>query len=729
MTVITCRVLPGDGTIPGDRVPQLSPATTTETDLERLLRPRSVAIVGVSGRADSLNARPLRLLREHGFDGAVYPVNPRYDELQGVRCYPSLEAIGEQVDLVLVLVPAAAVADVVTQAGAVGAVAAVVFGSGFAETGLAGRVLQDEIVAAGRAAGVRVLGPNCQGIIYRPTGLAATFTAAADRPLEGLPGVAYVGQSGAVGGSVLDLAGEMGLGLTAWISTGNQADLDLVEIASLLVHDDEVRVVLMYAESIADGAAYTRLASRARDTGTALVVLLSGRSEAGRRAAASHTGSMLGDDIGFVLASQRYGVTLVDDVDDLLAVGASLARGRMAAGPRMAVVTTSGGAGSLAADHAAAVGLQLPPLSLHSQEVLARLVPDFGAVTNPVDVTAQLFNRDGSARAMGEVCTAVAADPEVDMVAVILTMVTGELGASIAKDLVRTADELEVPLLVAWLAGTEQTTEGREIFRSSGMPVFGSVGALARTAAGLVRGPSRHLDDADHLSPPGDAPIADRLAECAAGTLPPDDLLDALGVAHPAARLVHDRDDATRTVEALGGTAVMKIQAGSLTHKSDVGGVRLGVVTAEAAVVHDELDVVARANDLEGYVGIQVQQLVPRGVELILGITSSTDGFPPVVTVGMGGVNTELYRDVVSAIAPVDAAHAGRMLRQLRGWPLLDGFRGAPPVDVRAAAEAVVSVSRAFDGWSGGALELEINPLIVAGQGAVAVDLLVSRPG
>jgi len=344
-------------------------------------------------------------------------------------------------------------------------------------------------------------------------------------------------------------------------------------------------------------------------------------------------------------------------------------------------------------------------------------VPDFGALANPVDVTAQLFNREGSARALGEVCTVVAADPEVDMVAVVLTMVTGELGARIAKDLVRTAEELDIPLLVAWLAGTEQTLDGRDVFRSAGMPVFSSVGALARTAASLVRtGPAADVPEPGAV--PGDVSgaglVAAHLAGCALGTVASEDLLDELGVAHPAAHLVHDHEAATRMVAALGGVAVMKIQAGSLTHKSDVGGVRLGVLTAEAAAVYSELDAIAVTNGLQGY----------------LGVTSRTDGFPPVVSVGIGGVNTELYQDLVSEIAPVDSCQAGRMLRQLRGWPLLNGFRGAPPVDVSAAAEAVAAVSRAFDGWTGGALELEINPLIVTGQGggAIAVDLLVSRP-
>jgi acyl-CoA synthetase (NDP forming) len=699
--------------------------------LSRLLHPRSIALVGVSGREDSLNARPLRYLREHGYDGAIYPVNPNYDELQGLRCYASLADVPTPVDLVLVLVPAAHAAEVVRQAGAAGAVAAVIFASGFAETGVDGVKLQEELRAVAREAGVRLLGPNCQGVIYAPTGMAATFTAAADRPLDGRSGVAYVGQSGAVGGSVLDLASEMGLGLTAWVSTGNQADLDLVEVASAVVEDDAVRVVMLYAEAISDGAAYTRLAQQAGAGGKHLVVLLSGRSEAGRRAAASHTGSMLGDDAAFVLTSKRYGVTLVDDVDELLAIAATVGSVRDMEGRRVGVITTSGGAGSLTADHCAAHDLELPELGAPAQEKLAPLVPDFGALANPVDVTAQLFNRDGAARALGEVCTIVAEDPEIDLVAVVLTMVTGELGASLAEDLAATAARLDKPLLVAWLAGRDQTEKGRAVFRSAGMPVFTSVGDLARTAGLLAPSTPRVESSGGEVT--GDAVTAETiglLRDCAAGRAGGELLLGALGISQPASTVVRSATEATAAAEKLDRPVVMKLQAASLAHKSDVGGVRLGVSPADAARVYGELADVAEVHDVQGVQGVLVQEMIPPGTELIVGATSAGDGYAPIITVGIGGVTTELYQDVVSELAPVAAEQAMAMLRRLRGWPLLSGFRGSAPRDVKAAAEAVAAVSRAVAGLAGQRLEFEINPLIVAedGGGAFAVDVLAHSP-
>ena len=719
MAQITSTLLPDPQADRGLDAVIHSPNPAATDALVRLLRPRGVALVGVSGRPGNPMARPLRYLREHDFAGGIYPVNPGYAELEGLPCYPSLADVPGPVDLVLVLVPAEHAADAVRAAGAAGATAAVVFASGFAETGEQGVAAQAALVAAGRAAGVRVLGPNCQGVVHAASGLVATFTAAADRPLPPGRGVAYVGQSGAVGGSVLDLAVEMGLGLTAWVSTGNQADLDLVEVSVALLEDPEVHVVMLYVESIGDGAAYAQLARSAGSAGKHLVVLRSGRSTAGKRAAASHTGSMLGDDVGFVLTSQAHGVVLVDDVDELLAVAAILSATPPAAGRRVAVVTTSGGAGSLAADRCEDLGLELPELAAATQDILRPLIPSFGALANPVDVTAQLFNR--GAHAFGDVCRTVADDPNVDVVAVLLTMVTGEAGARLAEDLVSTAAGLGKPLLVAWLAGQQLTSEGRAVFRAAGVPVFGSVGALARTAAALVpltvpAGPPVTLAPAPLLDP-----------ELLMGVL--DDgpaLLRVIGVRQPRSAFARTADEAREQVVLLGGPAAFKLQARQLDHKTEVGGVRLGVSAGAAAQVFDDLIAAAARHGVPDVEGVLVQEIVRPGVELVLGGTAGQDGFPPLVTVGLGGVSTELYRDVVSALAPVSPGEALAMLRRLRAWPLLAGFRGSPPADVTAAVDALVRVGQAVAGAPGLA-ELEINPLIVAaaGEGARAVDVLV----
>jgi len=699
----------GAGPCHADRTDPAEP-----TDWDRVFRPRAVALLGATGRADAPMARPLRWLTERGYAGNVYPINPKYAELGGVACYPSLEAAPEPIDLVLALVPAAQTVDAVYAAGAVGAAAVVVFASGFAEIGPAGAALQQRLAEAARQTGVRVLGPNCQGIFYAPSRLFATFSGAAERPLTGSCGIAYVGQSGAVGGSVLDLAAERGLDLTAWVSTGNQADVDLTEVARYLIRDPEVSVLTSYAESVADGATYQRLAAEAAASGTALVVLRSGRSAAGRRAAISHTGAMLGDDTAFTLVSRRYGVVLVDDVEELLAAATALRGQPRPAGNRIAAVSTSGGAGILAADQCENHGLTLPELAPDTQRQLAQLVPDFGALANPVDVTAQLFNRDG--RAFGTVCSIVTEDPSVDALLVLLTMVTGEAAADLAEDLVEAIARptgRQVPCSVVWLAGRDQTHKARAILAAAGIPVFSSISVAARVAGALA---------AAQGEPSYPAPAEDGWALPPA---PPEDgwaLLDMLAVPYPETRLAATAEQAASAAAQLGGQLVLKAVAPGLEHKSDADGVRLGVSSDRAAAVFAEL-----AAAVPQLTGVLVQRTASPGLELLVGASGSRDGWPPLLTVGLGGTAAEVHRDVASALAPVTPEQARALLRELRCWPLLAGYRGASALDIDAAAGAIARVSQAIAHWPDLA-ELEINPLIVgpAGAGVAAVDVLVN---
>lgn len=702
---------------------RLAPPEAGHETWDRVFRPRSVAVLGASGRQGSLMARPSRWLVDRGFAGVVHLVNPKYDQLAGRPCHPSLAAVPGPIDLVLALVPAAQAVDAVREAGEVGAAAVVVFASGFAETGPRGAALQQQLIEAGRRAGVRVIGPNCQGIYYAPTRLFATFTGAAERPLTGSCGIAYIGQSGAVGGSVLDLAAESGLDLTAWVSTGNQADADLTEIGRYLVSDAEVSVLMVYAESVRDGAAYEELAAAAADAGTGLVVLRSGRSAAGRRAVVSHTGAMLGDDTALRLVSERHGVVLVDDVEELLAAADLLRGRRRPEGRRIAAVTTSGGAGILAADQCERYGLTLPELTSGTQARLAELVPEFGALANPVDVTAQLFNR--SDRAFGEVCSIVCADERVDALMVIITMVIGDAAADLATDLAASVDASGVPCSVVWLAGRDQTVDARAILRASGIPVLPSIGLAARVAAALAP-PAELAASQRSPGPPsvtGPFPLPDDLP---GADLPAADagwaLLDALGVRHAGGRHTTTAPDATEAARDLGGRVAMKVVAPGVAHKADIGGVRLDVAAAEAAGVFAELTGLVPEQD-----GVLVQPMLPAGFELLVGADGGHDGWPPVLTVGLGGTGTEVHRDLVTSLAPVTPEAALAMLRRLRSWPLLAGHRGAPGCDVEAAVDVVVRVGLAIARWTALA-ELEINPLIVgpAGSGAVAVDVLVA---
>ncbi|WP_134324071.1 acetate--CoA ligase family protein [Cumulibacter soli] len=701
------------------------------TDIaQALFEPSSIAIVGASSRLGSVSSRPLELLKQHGYQGDIYPVNPRYETLHDLRCYPDLTTIDQPVDLVLSLVPAAATLDVVRDAGRVGASLVIVFASGFAETGEAGAAMQQALLDEAHKSGVRVLGPNCQGSINPAGGVFATFTPAAQRTITGGSSVAYVGQSGAVGGSVLDMATELGLSLDAWAATGNQADIDLVEVAQSLVDGDRIATILLYAEGIADGTRFVNLCKSAQQRQKRLVLLRSGKSAVGKRAAASHTGAMLGDDAALIATAAQYGVLLVDDVDELLAVGTMLSKHRQLRGRRIGVITTSGGAGILLADHCEVHRLAVPELTAGTQQQLAELVPAFGATTNPVDVTAQILNTPTAFEDFAGVCRTVADDPHIDGVAVVLTMVTGDRAVKLAHALVDTVNAgFGKPLWVTWLASPSQTADGRTILRDAGIPVFDATGALALTVARVA--PENESNSPDGEVSPNEraaAALEDRIA----GRSAVSHLLAALGITTPASFEVTDGAEAERAVTTHGGRRyAFKTASKEIAHKSEIGGVLLDVEPVDARDAYDRITRAVAAHGYDDSTRVQIQQMVPQGVELLIGATVGGDGFPPLITVGSGGTATELYRDVSTRVAPVSDETALQMIQSLQIWPLLDGFRGMPRRDVAAAAAAVSAVSRMIAAFPDEALELEINPLVVAacGEGAIAVDLLIQTAG
>jgi acyl-CoA synthetase (NDP forming) len=697
----------------------------TGQPLDALFRPRAIAILGASGRQANPFARPLQFLQELGYEGGIYPVNPNYETLRGVRCYASLDVLPEPVDLVLMLVAAGEVTRQMPAVAAAGARAAVVFASGFGEIGPEGVALQQHMVQAAREHRVRLLGPNCQGLVAVHDRTAATFTAALEPGLPRPGNVAYIGQSGAVGGSVLSLARERGLGIGAWASTGNQADLSALDVGEYLVEDERIDVLTLYLESSVDGAHYARLARRAAELDKSLLVLRSARSAAGARAAASHTGAIIGSDAAFRALSRELGVIEADDIEDFVVTAQALSVLPRAAGRRLAIVTTSGGAGSLAADQAEEAGLAVEPLSVDTQEVLATVVPDFGAVANPVDVTAQLF-RDDDVSDFVEVCRRVLADPGADSVLVALTMVTGELASRMAAGLAEICAEATKPVMIVWLAAREQTVEARNILRENGLPLVDSPRLGTRVLRALVRPDRRGATSPRPLPPAATEAVA--ALSTREGTAVTETegtgLLRALGIGRPAERLVRSAAEAHAAAALIGEPLVLKIQSPEVLHKTERGGVRVGVAASDAGRVFDEL---VAAFERDNVLGVLVQAMAAPGPELVVGLTNVEPGFPPLLTVGIGGVASELYRDAVTALAPVAEFEAETMIRSLKAAPLLTGHRGAPGSDLGAAARAVARISELGAVLGERLLELEINPLrlVDGGRAAVALDFLM----
>lgn len=699
--------------------------------LDALFSPRSIAIVGASRRADSLAARPLDQLDRYGFDGDVFPVNPSYDEVGARRCYPSVLDLPGPVDLAALIVPARATLDIVSACVAVGVRTAILFSSGFAELGAEGRKLQDEIVSTARQGGMRLLGPNCQGVMYRGSGLVLTISASLKAGLPRYGSVAYVGQSGAIGGSVMHVAGTRGMGLGAWVSTGNESDIDLVSAARHLIEQEDIRVLACYLESVQDGGAYEELAARTRELDKDMVVLRSGQSQAGKRAVASHTGALLRPGAAFDGVSLRHGVTLVDDTDALFEAAFTLSSQPRMRGRRIGIITSSGGAGILVADHAEAARLEVPELSPTLSGSLATQLPEYGAAENPVDLTAQLFAGPKETDRVRHICLELGRSPEVDAIVVALTTIIEDVALGAVESVIAAGEELDKPVLTTWLAGDSLTEAARERCREAGVPVYRSARDAIRAARVLYERSSHQIElapAAEGLEGFDEAAVRRLLEQEIRTEGQALGLLDALGVPRPRAIVVTDADAAQEAANGLEGLLVLKIESPDIAHKTEAGGVRLRVPRNEVAETAESILQTVRQRRPDARIeGLLVQELAPSGVELLVGLTAGTGGFPPLLTLGFGGTTAELYRDVASVPAPVTEAGFDRLLSGLMAAPLLTGFRGSQPADLTALRTTVMRVSAAFARLDDRIETLEINPLIVApqGEGVWAADALV----
>jgi len=699
---------------------------TASVAVDALLSPRTVAIIGASD-SSGFSRRLVNNLERHQYTGEVFLVNPRRSTVAGRTCYSTIAAVPGRIDLAIVMVASEHVVTALRECAAAGVTVASVAASGFAEAGEQGRTRQDEIAAIAHETGMRIVGPNCMGVVMQNIGLVATFTQAVDADLLPGSGVAYVGQSGAIGGAVLGLCRERGIGLSAWCTAGNEVDLTSVDIARGMVQRPDIETVALYLESVPDGRRWLELVESANLHDKRIVLLRSGRSQAGQRAAASHTGAMVRGDVAFDLINRQLGVITVDDVAALIDVLEALDFRRARPGTRVGVVTSSGGLGTMMADALEQAGLPLAELSEATRADISAFIPDYGSTQNPVDVTAQLFNGDG--RGFEHVCASIMSDPNVDSLAILLTTIVGDAATQLASSIAHVVGAQSKHAFVVWVAPEDQTQHARKVLRGAGI----STGSAIRPQLELLK----NLDAGFHRlrRPPASSPsalVTQALTIVAGrtGTMTEADggaLLDALTIGRPRGALVSSPDDAATVAAQLGDKVVMKIQSPQILHKSDIGGVAVGVPLDQ--VMDTYAAILESGKVADAIEGVLVQEMASPGLELILSVTGSRDGYPPIVTVGFGGVTAELTRDFVSDLAPLHRDTALDMLKRLRGWPLLNGFRGGAAADLAGLVDAMCILSEFAAGAADGLIEVEINPLRVSPDAVTALDLLVELNG
>ena len=694
--------------------------------LRCLLAPRSVAIVGASADPARIGGRPVRYYREGGFTGTLYPINPNRDEIQGYRAWPSLEALPEPIEFALLAIPAPQVAGALAQAAQKGAKAAVVFSAGFAEVGAAGAALQAELAAVAARHRIRVLGPNCLGLVNLRARHYPTFTSlfGLESPEPGPLGL--VTQSGAYGAHVLKLAVPRRIGVNIWVSTGNEADIDVAAVIEALAADPDTGVIAAYIEGVRSAPDLMRALGAAHAARKPVILMKVGRSAVGAAAAASHTASLAGSDEVFDAALRRFGVARVDTTEQMLDLAYAMTRGRLPRGNRLGIVTISGGAGVLMADAAEREGLAVPPLP---EAVQARLLAanPLAAPRNPVDITAQAVNDFGLVR---DNVAALLEEGEYDCFAGFFTMWPGlgaigpKLQAALREGSVKRDDRPFALVVIAppeIAAGYE--ADGYLLFEDPARAIA-ALGAMARIAARFAAAPP----GAPPPLPAGAQPVPpEKVGEAEAKRL-----LASAGIALLPERLARSAHAAAAAFDALGGGPVaLKIVSRDIAHKTEIGGVVLDVASGSAAAQAYEAIVAAAARHAPQarIDGVALAPMARGGVELIVGARQDPV-FGPVVLVGLGGIHVEVLRDVALRVGAVDLAEARRMLAELKGHALLAGARGRPPADLDAAAQAIAALSVYAAANAGRFESIEINPLLVrpVGQGAVALDALIVPP-
>jgi len=683
--------------------------------MEQLFNPRGIAVVGASANPAAIGGKPISQLLSHGYTGEIIPVNPNRDEVQGLRCYPSIDEVPDGLDLAIVAVPAPVVPLVIEGCGRRGIPYALVLSSGFADAGGEGLSRQAELHRTAAEAGVRVVGPNCVGFISMAHKVYAGFGAFFDYSFEPGP-VGFVTQSGGVGGSLLTVADEQGVRFSHFVHTGNAMDVDIETVLDAWVDDPTVEVLVTYIEGLGESGEFPRVAARALEAGKPLVVWKAGQSSASASAVVSHTGRMAGDMERYRAVFERYGVIEVDDSADMIDV-LKMAQGtRRPSGGRVGVISVSGGAGVVAADTLEKMRmLDLAEFPEAAVQQIAAELPGFATAVNPVDVTAQIFN---DPELFERVVGVLAEHDAVDQVLACVASVHSAVGERVARAIVDAATRLSVPIVVSWSARDELNADAFALLAEAGIPVFKSPERALKAMDRITRFSATQARGIAAPTAPGDSAATrdwTRTVEY--------DVLEELrtrGVTVPAQRLVGTADEAVQAAEASGFPVVVKLQSPDVPHKAAVGAVRIGLQNAaevREAAEHMLALAASRPDDEMG--GVLVQGMAESGTELIIGYLKdrSLGGF---LLVGRGGSGVEQMGDRVLIPTPVTRAGVREALERLA----IIGSASLSP----AALEAIIDVADAIQGIVATASdyleEIEINPVIVLGDSVTAVDAL-----
>jgi len=691
-------------------------------NFDRLISPRAFAIVGASADLSRIGGQPVRANTQFGFRGHVYPVNPKYDEIAGLRCYPDLAAVPQGCDVALIAVAAPHVASTIHACGKAKIPFAIVLAAGYGEIGERGAGLERDLRDAIATTGVRVVGPNCQGILNFRERFYGGFGSIFQDGELGSGTIAMITQSGGFGYAMAQLAAKSGVGFNYVVSTGNETDITLLDLIEYSLERDDVSMIATYLEGVRDGRKLVALGQRALELRKPILIWKVGNTATGRRAAASHTGNLTGDYDLYTEAFRSGGFIQIDDLDELIDVARGVAMQRWSEGNRAGVISISGGAGVLVADHCEGSGLRLPQLSEPSTRELATILPEFGSLANPIDVTAQVFNQlDIFSRTL----EVVRDDPNVDQLILYLASVPDPAAERVTSAIAPAIGASHKPVFVAWSAPPERAARGMEVMREAGIAIYPTPVRAAFAAASLsefARKTSRDVSKCA-VRPPNLARASLPQGALQLGERASQALLEGYGIRF--ARSVAVPRTAVGDIEKLpfDFPVVVKIDAPQIAHKTEIGGVRTGIANfpslrRAASEMLERLD--GRAD------GVLVAETL-QGLETLAGVVN--DGvFGPIVVFGLGGIFAETLRDVSRRFAPFDRTVAFEMIDELRAAPILRGARTGTSYDLDALADVLVALSWFAADNVDRLSEADLNPIFVRSKpegGAIAADALI----
>ncbi len=689
--------------------------------LDNFFNPKTIAVIGASRTPGKVGHDILKNLTQYGYQGVLYPINPEAPEILGLKAYPTIMDVPGEIGLAIVVVPPKSVLEVIGQCGKKGIDSAVIITAGFKESGSEGTKLEDELVKKSKESGVRFIGPNCLGIIDSHSRINASF--AKGMPSEG--NIGFFSQSGALGIAVLDLAMSEDVGFSKFISMGNKADISDEEIMQALAEDENTKVIIGYIEGVRDGRKFVEIASQVSKK-KPLVILKSGITSSGIKAASSHTGALSGRETSFDAAFKQSGVIRVQTVGELFNYALAFANQPLPQGPNVAIITNSGGPGILAADACDKLGLQLVPLHKEIVDQLRTFLPPFASFYNPVDILG-----DATAERYEKALYTVVQDDKVNGILVLLTPTAVVDVEGTAKAIANIAHLIDKPILTSFM-GRKSVESGSKILMKYHVPNYNypehavsSFSAMYKYNVWIKR-PEKvypHFEGLKNKVNDIFESVKEEKREHLRET-EVYEMLNAYGFSQPRSLLARTSEESVAAAKGIGYPVVMKIVSPQVIHKSDIGGVKINVNT-EKEVENAFFDITSRVKHVMPMAhinGVMIQEMISGGKEVIIGITRDTQ-FGHMIMFGFGGIYVEVLKDVSFRIVPLSKEDAHEMIRETKVFPLLRGVRGEAEADIEAIENSLLILSQmALDFPQ--IIEAEINPLLVKkrGEGVVAID-------